>query len=67
MNYSIKKGLGKGIVSALVVAGAFLVFVGLSDVVIWDLLEKYLKPVLGAMTFGGAVTMLINWIKVKSS
>jgi hypothetical protein len=66
MQYSFSKGLSKGIVSALTIAAAMLVFAGFSDFTIWGLLEQYLKPILGSLTVGGAITMLINYIKVKS-
>ncbi len=66
MQYSIKKGLSKGLISALTIGAAMLVFAGFSDITIWGLLEQYLKPVLGSLTVGAAITMLINYLKVKS-
>lgn len=61
--YSFKKGLGKGLLSVLSVCAAMAMFSGFSDVMIWDLLEKYLKPVIGLLTVNGLITMAINWIK----
>lgn len=66
MQYSIKKGAVKGVVAGLTILVAFLAFTGLSDVTIWGLLEQYLKPVLGAATVGGVITMALNYFKVKS-
>lgn len=66
MTYSFTKGLSKGLVSVLVVGGAIIAFAGFSDLTIWGLLEQYLKPLLGSLTVGGALTVAINYIKVKS-
>ena len=65
MKYSFKKGLGKGIVSALVIAASFVALAGFSDLTIWGLFEQYVKPVLGSVTVGAVLTMIINYIKVK--
>ena len=65
--YNFKKGLYKGFISMLTFAGAMIAFTKFGDMSIWELVEQYLKPLLGAMTAGGAITMLINFIKVKSS
>lgn len=66
MQYSFTKGLSKGLLSALAVAGALVAFAGFSDLTIWGLLEEYLKPIVGSLTVGGAITMAVNYIKVKS-
>lgn len=63
--YSIKKGLKKGAITFLTVAGTWVAFTGFSDVQLWVLAESYLKPVLGSMTVGVAITMTLNYIKVK--
>lgn len=65
MEYSFTKGLTKGAVSLIAITGAMVAFAGFSDLTIWGLLEQYLKPVLGSLTVGGAITMLMNYIKVK--
>lgn len=67
MEYSFKKGLTKGATSFLVTASALVAFAGFSDLTIWGLIEQYVKPVLGSMTIGGAIAMLINYIKVKNT
>lgn len=66
MEYSFVKGLSKGALSLLAVGGAMVAFAGFSDLTIWGLLEQYLKPVLGSLTVGGAITMAVNYLKVKS-
>lgn len=66
MEYSFTKGLGKGAVSALTIAAAMVAFAGFSDLTIWGLLETYLKPVLGSLSVGGAITIALNYVKVKT-
>ena len=66
MQYSFKKGLGKGVLAALTVALSFVTLAGFSDLTIWGLMEQYLKPVVGSITVGGLFMMAINYIKVKS-
>lgn len=67
MVYSLKKGFEKGSVSAVVVLMSMVAFAGFSDFTLWGLLEEYLKPVLGSMTVGGALTMLLNYVKVRNA
>lgn len=66
MKYSITKGLSKGAVSALTVAAAMVMFAGFADFTLWQLLEQYLKPVLGSVTIGGVITMALNYLKVRN-
>jgi len=66
MQYSFTKGLNKGLVSVLTIGAALVAFAGFSDLTIWGLLEQYLKPVLGSLSVGGAITMALNYIKVKN-
>lgn len=66
MTYSFKKGLGKGLASAITFALGLAAFAGFSDVSLWDLVETYIKPILGSMTVAGALTIALNYIKVKS-
>ena len=65
--YSLKKGFYKGLLSLVSVAVFLIAFTKFGDLSIWSLLEEYLKPVLGAMTISGAITMLRNWVKFKSN
>lgn len=65
--YSLKKGFYKGLLSLVSVAGFLIAFTKFGDLSIWSLLEEYLKPVLGAITISGAITMLMNWVKFKSN
>jgi hypothetical protein len=66
MEYSIKKGFSKGLVSLVAISGSLFAFAGFSDITIWMLLEQYLKPVLSSLTVGGAITMVLNYLKVKN-
>lgn len=61
--YSFKKTLGKGVFSALTTLAAITVFAGWSDVSLWELIENYLKPLIGSLTVGGGIAMLINIAK----
>ena len=65
--YSFKKGLGKGAVQLLTVAGALVAFAGFSDIAIWDLVVQYIKPVIGSLTIGGTIAVAINFLKYHSS
>ncbi len=64
--YSFKIGAWKGIVSALTILLAVIVFAGLSDLTIWELMVQYVKPLLGSMTVGGLLTFGINWAKNRT-
>jgi hypothetical protein len=65
MQYSLKKGVSKGLVSALTMAAAFVALAGFADFTIWELVETYLKPLLGALTVSGLLTMVLNYVKVR--
>lgn len=67
MKYSLKRGFSKGFMSFLTVFLAFAVFAGFADFSLKDLIEQYVFPLLGGMTVSGMTTMLINYLKVKSS
>ena len=67
MEYKFSKGLKKSIITALTVLVSFLAFAGFSEVSIWDLIAGYVQPILGSMTVGAAITLLINYLKVKWS
>ena len=64
--YSLKKGVIKAALYTLTTVGALVAFAGFSDLTIWGLVEQYLKPVLGSLTVGGVITLLINWVKFKT-
>lgn len=64
--YSFKKGLSKGAISLLSIAGAFVVFSGLSDLSVWDLVVKYIQPLIGSLTVGGLITIAVNYLKFKT-
>lgn len=61
--YSIKKGIGKGLIGVLSGIVLWLTFTGFSDMTVWDLIVNYVKPVVGSVTAVGAFTMAINWLK----
>jgi hypothetical protein len=67
MEYSIKKGFLKGLVSVLSIAGSWIAFTAFSDVTIWALIQTYFEPILGSLTVGGLITMGINYLKIKLS
>lgn len=66
VKYSFRKGLAKGLLSLVSIVAAFLAFTSFSDVSMWDLMVQYVKPLLGGITVGGAVTVLINYLKVRT-
>ena len=63
--YSIKKGLYKGLGFATTALVTILIVSGLSDVLIWDLIVTYIKPIVGTLTVGGLVTMASNYAKFR--
>jgi hypothetical protein len=66
VKYSFRKGLAKGLLSVVSILGAFIAFTSFSDVSMWDLMVQYIKPLLGGITVGGAITVLINYLKVRT-
>lgn len=66
MQYSFKKGLWKGIKSILLVAVTAVSVSTFADIDLWQLMVTYVKPVLSGVTVLGALTMLLNYVKVKS-
>lgn len=64
--YSFKKGLGKGIISMLaILSGILMMNSQIADINIFDFVVNHLRPIVGSLTVGAAVTMLLNWTKVK--
>lgn len=66
MEYSISKGFKKGVTSALVSLAAIVAFAGFSDLSVWGLVETYVKPLVGSLTVGGAIAMVLNYMKVRN-
>lgn len=63
--YSLKRGIIKGLISLLSIIGFGLAFTAFSDMTLWGLCEQYLKPILGSLTIGGLITLLVNWLKFR--
>ena len=66
MQYSLKKGLWKGAKSILLVAVAAISVSTFADIDLWQLMVTYVKPLLSGVTVLGAMTMLLNYVKVKN-
>lgn len=66
MTYSFSKGLFKGFQSVLVIAISLVALGGLSDISIGSLITTYIMPVVGSLTVGGVLTIILNYIKIKS-
>lgn len=71
--YSLTKGIGKGLTAVALFAAAALVtlvathFTSLYDASLWDLATQYLKPVLSTLTVGGILTFGLNWLKNRDT
>ena len=71
MTYSFAKGLGKGLVQASIAGlGVVAAIVAtnwpeLYNATVVDFLTQYLKQILGTMTVGGILTIIVNYLKVK--
>ena len=65
MQYNFSQGIGKGVKFILTALIGLAVVSGFSDFTLWDLLEKYLKPVLGTLSVGGILAIAQNWVKVR--
>ena len=65
MEYSFKQGAGKGLKFVLTGLAALAAVSGFSDVTIWELLDQYLRPILGTLSVGGILAMALNFVKVK--
>jgi hypothetical protein len=63
--YSFKKGVIKGLISLLSITGFIVAFSGFADFTLWQLLETYIKPVLGGLSVGAAITIAVNYLKFK--
>lgn len=61
--YSLKIGARKASLHLLTVIAALVAFAGFSDLMVWELLEKYVKPVIGSLSVGAVIALAINWIK----
>lgn len=63
--YSFKIGFYKGLLSLFTIAGSITALVGFNDVNIFDFIVNQIKPIIGTLTVGGAITVAINYIKFK--
>jgi len=66
MEYSFLHGLRKALLYTLTAGATLIAFAGFSDLQIWELIETYVRPVIGSITVGGAVTMAINYVRFKN-
>jgi hypothetical protein len=64
--YSFAKGVRKGFLAALTAASAMIAFAGFSEITLWDLAVEHIKPLLGSLTVGGVMAMIINYVKIRS-
>lgn len=62
-DYSITKGIGKGLFTMLMAGVTIATFAGFADFTLWQLLEQYVKPVLGSITVAGVLKLAANYIK----
>lgn len=67
MKYKLSKGFWKAVKTIGSGVVLLVVFAGLGDVSIWDLAVQYVKPIVGALTVTGLLTMIVNYAKVKSA
>jgi len=65
MQYSFTYGLRKAALYSLTAIGTLVAFAGFSEIQIWDLFEEYVRPLVGSLTVGGAVTLAINYVRFK--
>lgn len=65
--YSLLRGVGKGLISLLSIGATLLALTTFSDLTIAGLVQTYLFPVLGSLTVGGVVTVIINWVKFHTT
>lgn len=66
MKYKFSKGLSKALIYSISTVATLVAFAGFSDMQIWDLIEQYIKPMIGSLTVGGIATIAINWVRFRS-
>ena len=70
-DYSISKGLGKGVKGFLLTAVALIIPILLSQIpegmTLGSIVDKYAVQFLGTASIAGLLTLVTNWIKVKNS
>lgn len=65
--YSFKTGFGKALLYSLSSLGVMATFMGYYDVSIADMITKHVLPLVGSVTVGGLITLVINFVKFKFS
>lgn len=62
-DYSFKKSFGKAVMFVLQAAAALVVVTGFSEITIWQLIEEYIKPIVGTLSIGGILAVATNYVK----
>ena len=68
IKYSLKKGLIKGVISALIWMLPIAITLlpdGLVNMSLLDLIKQHLPEGLAGLTVGTALTMFVNWLKLQ--
>lgn len=66
MTYSFKTGFFKTLKAILITVISVVGVTAFADLSLWNLLETYGKEALSSVTVIGVLTMLLNYVKVKS-
>jgi hypothetical protein len=67
--YSFLKGLLKALTAAVAFGAPLFIlnFPELADMQIADALAEVVRKLIGPLSIGGAIMMVVNWLKVRSA